>query len=116
MSVLLQYILDPLVLALALCPGSRGDSRVQLVVDAHVEATGSPLARLDAASRAGIEKDLQGQFPLAAQTLDIRGVRIGTAVQADEVAAEQSELGIVADGGLAAANIHHVPGGATPWD
>lgn len=65
--------------------GSDGGGLVQFGIDAQGELAGKMLARIDAILGTGFEEHAQRDFALAAQAIDILGIKVGAAVQPDEL-------------------------------
>ena len=72
------------------------------------------LARLDAVLLAHLQEDLERDFALPAQAIDVLGIEIGAAVEADKLAAKHVDIRIILDHGAVTVDLNHVHHGSTP--
>ena len=93
-------------------PFYRGDCGGFLArgVKAQNELAGERLVRIDAVLGAGIEKHLERNGAFVFQAFQILGVKIGAAIETDELTPEHLDFGIVGNHGrpLCCCTVQHV--------
>ncbi len=71
---------------------SDGGSLVKFRIDAQGKLAGEMLSRINAILSAGVEKYLQGNLTLAAQTIDILRIEISSTIQPDKLPPEHLNI------------------------